>query len=69
VARNCGRILFQALPKGNNLVISAGDSRRRRTIALALGIVCLGCIALGGNKIAFYAGYAVMRFWSLPSCS
>jgi putative ABC transport system permease protein len=62
----------QALQKGKSQVLSAGDSRIRRIIAFALGVVCLVCIALGANKWVFYAGYIFLVIATLllaPSLS
>jgi putative ABC transport system permease protein len=47
----------QALQKGKYQVLSAGESRRRRRMALVVAGVSFGCLFLSTSKLFFYAGY------------
>src|SRR5262249_39521392 len=48
-----------ALQKGKYQVLSQGDSRLRAVLVLALGAVSLLCLAVGGSRPVFYAGYVL----------
>jgi putative ABC transport system permease protein len=47
----------QALQKGKYQILSAGESRFRATAAMILGALALVCLAFGGVRPVFYAGY------------
>src|SRR5439155_5488694 len=50
----------QALQKGKYQVLSAGENRRRRWLALTAFVVSLGCLFLSSSKPFFYTGYILM---------
>ncbi len=57
-ARQAARVdPVQALQKGKYQVLTAGENRVRRRLALALSAAAAGCLALEGFRLAFYAGY------------
>jgi putative ABC transport system permease protein len=59
-ARNAARVdPVQALQKGKYQVLSAGESRLRRALALASSAVAAGCLAFGRSGPVFYSGYAL----------
>jgi putative ABC transport system permease protein len=59
-ARNAARVdPVQALQKGKYQVLSAGENRLRAVVAVILGIVSVICLAVGGSRPVFYAGYAM----------
>lgn len=47
----------KALQKGRTQVISQGENRARRTVALAMLAGALACVFLGHNPLFFYLGY------------
>jgi putative ABC transport system permease protein len=47
----------QALQKGKYQILSAGESRFRAAAAMILGALALVCLAFGGVRPVFYAGY------------
>lgn len=47
----------QALQKGKYQVLTAGENRARRRVALALGTAAVGCLVLGSARSTLYAGY------------
>ena len=49
----------QALQKGKYQVLSAGESRLRAALGVALGAVSIVCLNVGGSRPVFYAGYAL----------
>jgi putative ABC transport system permease protein len=55
----------QALQKGRYQVLSAGESRLRAVLGLALGVVSIVCLNIGGSRAVFYAGYALAIVVSL----
>ncbi|MEJ7609339.1 MAG: FtsX-like permease family protein, partial [Bryobacteraceae bacterium] len=58
-AHNAARIdPVRALQKGRYQMLSAGENRMRRWLALGAATLALVCLALGGmNRALFYAGY------------
>jgi putative ABC transport system permease protein len=59
-ARQAARVdPVQALQKGKYQVLSAGESRARVLIAGVLATISIGCLALSGSRVVFYAGYAL----------
>ena len=59
-AHNAARVdPVQALQKGTYQVLSAGESRLRAILGLALGAVSIVCLNIGGSRPVFYAGYAL----------
>lgn len=59
-ARNAARVdPVQALQKGKYQVLSAGESRLRAILGVALGAVSIVCLNVGGSRPVFYAGYAL----------
>jgi len=50
----------QALQKGKYQMMSAGENRRRRTVASILVVISLGTLLLASWKPAFYAGYLLI---------
>jgi putative ABC transport system permease protein len=60
-ARNAAAVdPVKALQKGSYQVISAGENRKRRILALILLVISLGCLLFGSGKAAFYSGYILM---------
>src|SRR5215470_9932214 len=60
-ARSASRVdPVQALQKGKYQVLSAGENRRRRWMALIVCLVSIGCLFLSYSKPFFYAGYVLM---------
>src|SRR5205814_10722678 len=60
-ARSAARVdPVQALQKGKYQVLSAGENRRRRWMALAVCAISLGCLWFSDSKPFFYAGYVLM---------
>src|SRR4030095_9149131 len=60
-ARSASRVdPVQALQKGKYQVLSAGEKRRRRWLALIVCLVSIGCLFLSYSKPFFYAGYILM---------
>ena len=49
----------QALQKGQYQVLSAGESRLRASLGLALGAASIVCLNIGGSRPVFYVGYAL----------
>jgi putative ABC transport system permease protein len=49
----------QALQKGKYQVLSAGESRLRAILGMALGAVSIVCLNIGGSRPIFYAGYVL----------
>ena len=49
----------QALQKGKYQVLSAGESRLRAILGLALGAVSIVCLNIGASRPVFYAGYVL----------
>ncbi len=57
-ARNAARVdPVQALQKGKYQVLSAGENRVRRTVAVACALVSAACLAVPGGKPVFYTGF------------
>jgi len=57
-ARNASRVdPIQALQKGKYQVLSAGENRLRRLVALAAALLAVGLAVLGRGPTAFYTGY------------
>jgi putative ABC transport system permease protein len=50
----------QALQKGKYQVLSAGENRRRRGLALAAFLTSAGCLFFSSSKAAFYSGYVLV---------
>lgn len=60
-ARNAARVdPVQALQKGKYQVLSAGENRRRRWMALILFLLSLGCLFLSDSRPFFYTGFISM---------
>src|SRR5439155_16521361 len=60
-ARNAARVdPVQALQKGKYQVLSVGENRRRRWIALAAFLIASMCLFLSYSKPFFYTGYVLM---------
>jgi putative ABC transport system permease protein len=60
-ARNASRIdPVRALQKGKYQVLSAGENRRRRWMALAMCLISIGCLFVAQSRLFFYAGYLLM---------
>jgi putative ABC transport system permease protein len=60
-ARQAARVdPVQALQKGKYQVLTAGESRVRGVLAAVLGTISVVCLAFGGSRIVFYAGYAMV---------
>jgi putative ABC transport system permease protein len=65
-ARNAARVdPVQALQKGKYQVLSAGENRIRRTVAVAFGLVSAACLLVPGGKIAFYIGFILAMLAAL----
>ena len=59
-ARNAARVdPVQALQKGKYQVLSAGENRLRRRLALAFLAAAAGTLLFGRDSAVFYAGYAL----------
>jgi putative ABC transport system permease protein len=59
-AHNAARVdPVQALQKGKYQVLSAGESRLRAIVGLALAVVSIVCLNIGGSRPIFYLGYAL----------
>ncbi len=58
-ARSAARVdPVQALQKGKYQVLSAGENRLRRTVAVAFAAVSVACLLIpGAGKVAFYLGF------------
>ena len=57
-ARSAARLdPVQALQKGKYQVLSAGESRIRRILAVLLALVSAGCLLFASSTLIFYAGY------------
>ena len=60
-ARSAARVdPVQALQKGKYQVLSAGENRRRRRMALTVSLISVACLFLSYSKLFFYAGYVLM---------
>ena len=60
-ARSASRVdPVQALQKGKYQVLSAGENRRRRWMALVVFLLSIGCLFLSYSRAFFYAGYVLM---------
>jgi putative ABC transport system permease protein len=60
-ARNAALVdPVQALQKGKYQLLSAGENRRRRRVALAFVTLSVLCIVFSSSKTVFYAGYILM---------
>jgi putative ABC transport system permease protein len=60
-ARNAARVdPVRALQKGKYQVLSAGENRRRRWMALFVFSISVLCLLLSNSKPFFYAGYVLM---------
>ena len=60
-ARSAARVApVQALQKGKYQVLSAGENRRRRWMALVVFVISLACLFVSYSKPFFYAGYVLM---------
>ena len=65
-ARNAARVdPVQALQKGKYQILSAGESRLRAALGVALGAVSIGCLSTGMSRPIFYAGYVLAIVVSL----
>ena len=59
-ARSAARVdPVQALQKGKYQILSAGENRMRAVLAAALGAMAIACLASGGWRGVFYAGYGL----------
>ncbi len=57
-ARSAARVdPVQALQKGRLQVLSAGENRIRRWLAVTLVAICAACLTLGGSRPVFYVGF------------
>jgi putative ABC transport system permease protein len=57
-ARNAARVdPVQALQKGSYQVLSAVEHRLRAVLAAIGGAASIACLAIGGSRVVFYAGY------------
>jgi putative ABC transport system permease protein len=57
-ARNAARVdPVQALQKGKYQMLTSGENRIRRILALSVVAAALACLFFGANAIAFYTGY------------
>jgi putative ABC transport system permease protein len=72
-ARNAARVdPVQALQKGKYQVLSAGENRVRRILALLIGAVSVTCLVIAREGRYFYTGYILMIIAALlltPSLS
>jgi len=60
-ARNASRVdPVKALQKGKYQVLSAGENRRRRWMALAAFVVSITCLFFPYSRLVFYTGYLLM---------
>src|SRR5207302_2880345 len=60
-ARNAARVdPVKALQKGKYQVLSAGENRRRRWMALAAFVVSITCLFFPYSRLVFYTGYLLM---------
>jgi putative ABC transport system permease protein len=60
-ARNAARVdPVKALQKGKYQVLSAGENRRRRWMALFVFSASIGCLLLSSSRLFFYTGYVLM---------
>ena len=60
-ARNASRVdPIQALQKGRNQVLSAGENRLRRGVAIVAALVSVGLLVFGRSSPMFYAGFAAV---------
>jgi putative ABC transport system permease protein len=60
-ARSAARVdPVQALQKGKYQVLSAGENRRRRWMALSTCLLSIGCLFVSSSKPLFYTGYILM---------
>jgi putative ABC transport system permease protein len=65
-ARNAAGVEpVQALQKGKYQVLSAGESRVRRVLALAAAVGALACLALSRYRPLFYLGYLLILLAAL----
>ena len=65
-ARNAARVdPIQALQKGKYQVLSAGENRLRRNLAIAFGVVSAAVLVFGSSDLAFYAGFLLASFAAL----
>jgi putative ABC transport system permease protein len=61
-ARSAARVdPVQALQKGKYQVLSAGENRRRRWMALAAALLSLACLFLSSSRLIFYTGCILMN--------
>lgn len=57
-ARNAARVdPVQALQKGKYQVLTAGENRVRRIVAVSAAGVALACLVIDGSGVVFYGGY------------
>ena len=57
-ARNAARVdPVQALQKGRYQVLSAGENRVRRLVAVTFALVSAACLLVPGGKAVFYTGF------------
>lgn len=57
-ARNAARVdPVQALQKGKYQVLTAGENRVRRIVAVSAVAVALACLVIDGSGVVFYGGY------------
>ncbi len=60
-ARNAAQVdPVKALQKGKYQVLSAGENRRRRQMALAAFLASTACLFFSYSRFAFYSGYVLM---------
>src|SRR5438046_9080710 len=60
-ARSASRVdPVQALQKGKYQVLSAGENRRRRRMALLACAISIACLFVSDSELVFYTGYVFM---------
>jgi putative ABC transport system permease protein len=65
-ARDAARVdPVKALQKGTYQILSVGENRRRRRIALVFVTFSIICIVFSNSAVVFYSGYIVMMFAAL----
>jgi putative ABC transport system permease protein len=65
-ARSAARVdPVHALQKGKYQILSAGENRRRRWMALVAFAIAVGCLLLASSRLFFYTGYILMIITSL----
>src|SRR5207237_6049552 len=60
-ARSASRVdPVQALQKGKYQVLSAGENRRRRRMALLACAISIACLFISDSELVFYTGYVFL---------